>query len=62
MLFGLKQAKQGPVALTRGKDSAVLREMDIEKFEEELLGVLKSLLETEVFKHNPESEYCEFCK
>lgn len=62
MLFGLKQAKQGPVALTRGKDPAVLREMDIEKFEEELLGVLKSLLETEVFKHNPESEYCEFCK
>jgi CRISPR/Cas system-associated exonuclease Cas4 (RecB family) len=62
MLFGLKQAKQGPVPLMRGQDPAVLREADIEKFEEELLGVLKSLLETEVFRHNPESEYCEFCK
>ncbi|MDP5075031.1 MAG: exodeoxyribonuclease V subunit gamma [Flavobacteriales bacterium] len=62
MLFGLKQAKQGPVPLLRGQDPAVLREADIEKFEEELLGVLKSLLETEVFRHNPESEYCEFCK
>lgn len=62
MLFGLKQAKQGPVPLMRGQDPAVLHEADIEKFEEELLGVLKSLLETEVFRHNPESEYCEFCK
>lgn len=62
MLFGLKQAKQGPVPLMRGQDPAILREADIEKFEEELLGVLKSLLETEVFRHNPESEYCEFCK
>jgi hypothetical protein len=62
MLFGLKQAKQGPVPLMRGDGRAVLREADIEKFEEELLGVLKSLLETEVFRHNPESEYCEFCK
>ncbi|MEY3835561.1 MAG: hypothetical protein RI989_989 [Bacteroidota bacterium] len=62
MLFGLKQAKQGPVSLIRGDDPAVLREVDIEKFEEELLGVLKSLLETQVFRHNPESEYCEFCK
>jgi CRISPR/Cas system-associated exonuclease Cas4 (RecB family) len=62
MLFGLKQAKQGPVPLTRGQDPAVLREADIVKFEEELLGVLKNLLETEVFRHNPESEYCEFCK
>jgi CRISPR/Cas system-associated exonuclease Cas4 (RecB family) len=62
MLFGLKQAKQGPVPLMRGQEPAVLREVDIEKFEEELLGVLKSLLETEVFRHNPESEYCEFCK
>jgi CRISPR/Cas system-associated exonuclease Cas4 (RecB family) len=62
MLFGLKQANQGPVPLMRGQDPAVLREADIEKFEEELLGVLKSLLETEIFRHNPESEYCEFCK
>jgi hypothetical protein len=46
----------------RGDDPAVLRDVDIEKFEEELLGVLKSLLETQVFRHNPESEYCEFCK
>jgi CRISPR/Cas system-associated exonuclease Cas4 (RecB family) len=62
MLFGLKQAKQGPVSLMRGDDPAVLREADVDKFEEELLGVLKSLLETQVFRHNPESEYCEFCK
>jgi CRISPR/Cas system-associated exonuclease Cas4 (RecB family) len=62
MLFGLKQAKQGPVPLMRVQDPAVLHEADIEKFEEELLGVLKSLLETQVFRHNPESEYCEFCK
>jgi CRISPR/Cas system-associated exonuclease Cas4 (RecB family) len=62
MLFGLKHAKQGPVSLMRGEERAVLREADIDKFEEELLGVLKSLLETQVFRHNPESEYCEFCK
>ena len=62
MLFGLKQAKQGPVSLMRGEDRAVLREADIDKFEGELLEVLKSLLETQVFRHNPESEYCEFCK
>jgi hypothetical protein len=62
MLFGLKQAKQGPVPLMRGQDPAVLHEADIEKFEEELLGVLKSLLETQTFRHNPESDYCEFCK
>ncbi len=62
MLFGLKQAKQGPVSLMRGDDPAELREADVDKFEEELLGVLKSLLETQVFRHNPESEYCEFCK
>jgi hypothetical protein len=62
MLFGLKHAKQGPVSLMRGEERAVLREADVEKFEEELLGVLKSLLETETFRHNPESDYCEFCK
>jgi CRISPR/Cas system-associated exonuclease Cas4 (RecB family) len=62
MLFGLKHAKQGPVSLTRGDARAVLGEADIDKFEEELLGVLKSLLETETFRHNPESDYCEFCK
>jgi CRISPR/Cas system-associated exonuclease Cas4 (RecB family) len=62
MLFGLKHAKQGPVSLMRGEERAVLREADVDKFEEELLGVLKSLLETQIFRHNPESDYCEFCK
>ena len=62
MLFGLKHAKQGPVSLMRGEERAVLREADVDKFEEELLGVLKSLLETQTFRHNPESDYCEFCK
>lgn len=62
LLFGLKQAKQGPLTLMRGEDPVILREADMDKFEEELLGVLKSLLETQVFRHNPESEYCEFCK
>jgi hypothetical protein len=62
MLFGLKHAKQGPVSLMRGEERAVLRESDVDKFEEELLGVLKSLLETQTFRHNPESDYCEFCK
>jgi hypothetical protein len=46
----------------RGEERAVLREADVDKFEEELLGVLKSLLETQIFRHNPESDYCEFCK
>ena len=46
----------------RGEERAVLREADVDKFEEELLGVLKSLLETQTFRHNPESDYCEFCK